>query len=239
MDIKRNINGIDVTITLTDKEVERAHRQWEEQETTRKAANYLAHYYGIVSDPDFEPEGDVDVRKMPGRDMIGTGLTDFVSEWGFTFYEAIRPTSKRYLLGSLVNKYWQINNDAAPQMEIWQDAITALQMEQRQPAGKLTPKELRLVKLADVVREQPYPWDKYTVELCPHCNTEVVINALGVTACPHCGKPVAPCSVCYDADTSCTDECPYAENDKEITEITAFPVTREEMDEILAMKEEK
>lgn len=47
--------------------------------------------------------------------------------------------------------------------------------------------------------------NQYTLELCPYCDTEVVIYSKGVTACPQCKKPVVPCSVC---DT-CPSICPY------------------------------
>lgn len=69
--------------------------------------------------------------------------------------------------------------------------------------------------------------EDYTIEYCPWCDKEVAIHAHGITACPECGKPLAPCSVCWDAYGGCIEDlCPYgcggagsgADDEKEITE---------------------
>jgi hypothetical protein len=46
----------------------------------------------------------------------------------------------------------------------------------------------------------------YTIEYCPHCDSEQVIYAKGITACPECGAPLAPCSMCVSCDYA---TCPY------------------------------
>lgn len=79
--------------------------------------------------------------------------------------------------------------------------------------------------------------EDYTIEFCPHCETEVAIRSHGVTACPVCGKPLAPCSVCHDERGGChaMEPCPYgcstggsgAEDENKA--ITNPPMTPEEM----------
>lgn len=50
--------------------------------------------------------------------------------------------------------------------------------------------------------------EDYTIEWCPHCDTEQVIYSEGVTACLKCHKPLLPCSVCEDG-CRITQPCPY------------------------------
>lgn len=38
----------------------------------------------------------------------------------------------------------------------------------------------------------------YTIEYCPFCEHESYIHSRGITPCMNCGKPLAPCSVCYE-----------------------------------------
>ena len=53
--------------------------------------------------------------------------------------------------------------------------------------------------------------EDYTIEYCPYCDQEVAIRSHGITACPSCGKPLAPCSVCFDEQGGCEvlKSCPY------------------------------
>lgn len=79
--------------------------------------------------------------------------------------------------------------------------------------------------------------EDYTVEFCAWCCEEVVIRAVGITACPSCGKPLAPCSVCWDAHGGCREPCPYGCADAEADEqkpVTAPPITQEEIDFVMA-----
>ena len=71
----------------------------------------------------------------------------------------------------------------------------------------------------------------YTVEYCPYCDGEVAIRSYGVTACPRCGKPLAPCSVCFDEEKGCRF-CPYGckcNAEDEFIPITNPPMTAEEI----------
>ena len=54
-------------------------------------------------------------------------------------------------------------------------------------------------------------WNDYTLEYCPHCDTEVFIHAHGTTRCPNCKVVLFPCSVCNDEHGGCkqTEPCPY------------------------------
>ena len=56
--------------------------------------------------------------------------------------------------------------------------------------------------LCDVVKE-----DEKTVELCPHCGSEVLIPIYKASPCPECGEFILPCSAC-DRSKDCS-ECPY------------------------------
>lgn len=47
--------------------------------------------------------------------------------------------------------------------------------------------------------------NNYTIEYCPHCDSEVAIYSRGITACPNCDERLAPCSICDD----CIEKCPY------------------------------
>jgi hypothetical protein len=43
-----------------------------------------------------------------------------------------------------------------------------------------------------------------TFEMCPHCSSEVEINASKPSPCPECGIVILPCSTCYDVqDNKC------------------------------------
>ena len=50
-----------------------------------------------------------------------------------------------------------------------------------------------------------------TYEYCPHCDTEVALDAeLKVQTCPNCGKRIVTCSMCRACDTEdnyCTKCC--------------------------------
>ena len=36
-------------------------------------------------------------------------------------------------------------------------------------------------------------------EVCPHCGNEVELeNKFDVQICPSCGRPILPCSLCWD-----------------------------------------
>lgn len=78
--------------------------------------------------------------------------------------------------------------------------------------------------------------EDYTVEFCPWCEEEVVIHAEGITACPTCGKPLAPCSVCWDANGGCHKPCPYGCTggaEDEYKPVTTPPITQEEIDFVM------
>ena len=48
-----------------------------------------------------------------------------------------------------------------------------------------------------------------TWEVCPHCDTEVELDAtLSVQKCPNCGKHIVACSMC----TACNEEKDYCGN---------------------------
>ena len=73
--------------------------------------------------------------------------------------------------------------------------------------------------------------ENYTIEYCPYCDQEVAIRSKGITACPKCGKPLAPCSVCYDEERHCST-CPYGchgSAEDEFTPITNPPMTEDEI----------
>lgn len=79
--------------------------------------------------------------------------------------------------------------------------------------------------------------EDYTVEYCPWCEEEVVIHAEGITACPTCGKPLAPCSVCWDTYGGCHEPCPYGCTGGEADEkkpVTTPPITQEEIDCVMS-----
>lgn len=79
--------------------------------------------------------------------------------------------------------------------------------------------------------------EDYTVEYCPWCEEEVVIHAEGITACPTCGKPLAPCSVCWDTYGGCCKPCPYGCTGGEEDErkpVTTPPITQEEIDFVMS-----
>ena len=46
-------------------------------------------------------------------------------------------------------------------------------------------------------------WNKYTDELCPHCNNEVQILINGISICPECGEKILPCSMCDMNSVNC------------------------------------
>ena len=49
-------------------------------------------------------------------------------------------------------------------------------------------------------------YSKTIVEMCPHCECEVVLDAKFVTQkCPICDKPITPCVLCGDM---CQHTCP-------------------------------
>ena len=57
-------------------------------------------------------------------------------------------------------------------------------------------------------------FEKYTVELCPKCEEEVVLeNKFEVQICPNCKKKILPCSICPTDYNSC-GKCPLEENRK-------------------------
>lgn len=96
-----------------------------------------------------------------------------------------------------------------------------------------------MVRIARTVEKAPIQihidakntWDLvklFTIEYCPHCDTEQVIWSHGVTACPHCGKPLAPCSVCHDeAIADVCYNCPYGCNDQD----NPAPITMPDINE--------
>lgn len=49
--------------------------------------------------------------------------------------------------------------------------------------------------------------EEVTIELCPHCNSEVVISAERAVSCPHCEEIISPCSACLKTCDCC--DCPY------------------------------
>lgn len=73
----------------------------------------------------------------------------------------------------------------------------------------------------------------YTIEYCPYCDQEVAIRSHGVTACPECGKPLAPCSTCYDEQGGChIANCPYGCTggaEDEFKPVTNSPMTADEI----------
>lgn len=74
--------------------------------------------------------------------------------------------------------------------------------------------------------------EDYTIEYCPYCDEYVAIRSHGVTACPSCGKPLAPCSVCFDELGDCDYAlCPYGCKGAgdDVIPITNPPMTAEEI----------
>lgn len=68
--------------------------------------------------------------------------------------------------------------------------------------------------------------EDYTLEECPHCETEVVIRSRGVSICPKCKRVILPCTKC----DSCTTPCPYGYTGRygERLRPTCPPVSKEE-----------
>lgn len=57
--------------------------------------------------------------------------------------------------------------------------------------------------------------DIVTYEMCPHCETEVILKAeLSVQKCPSCGKYIVCCSMCDE----CVQDCPFEEEAKRLND---------------------
>lgn len=191
-------------------------------------AYQLALQYDILK----SPCAGMDARALTDEQTNGAGLAQFASEFGFTFEEAVSAGSPNYLLEHLAGEY-EANED---HLFRWSATIQTVLQKFGMVANE-TPAKALMAEFAGCIKNNVAPWDKYTIELCPTCENEVVIHAIGVTACPVCGAPLAPCSVCGDCDHSCDyGTCPYGctggESDDH-KEPTTVPVSKETMEEVL------
>ena len=61
-------------------------------------------------------------------------------------------------------------------------------------------------------------FEKYTVELCPNCNNEVILeNKFEKQICPNCQKEIYPCSICPTDQDMC-GKCPLEQEDVILTQ---------------------